>query len=172
MAIIKANYVTRAKGAVKRMGRAANYYTHREGQDRAARQWYGKEGGALGYDQVREEIREHARTYGYSYRVVLSTAARDLDVGVEGYRQVLGERFDHYYLIQHHNTDYPHCHVIGFTKSLLKRDELTQMRERLVEREQERGAERAQERDQAQETGLEQERGRQASREQELEFDR
>jgi len=145
MAIVKANYQPRAKGkAVKAMGRACSYYTFREGDDQARRTWHGADGRLLSYDQVREEIREHAREAGYSYRIVLSTKSKACDIGLEGYQAVLKEQFGDYYLIRHDNTDFPHAHVIAFSSRTLKRAELVQLRERLLEREHARELEREQ----------------------------
>ena len=96
MAIIKANY--RARGAkqggetVKAMGRAAKYYTFREGPDVAGRGWRTADGRQVEYDEARELIRDGARTHGYSYRIVLST--KEADIGEEGYRAVLGLNAD------------------------------------------------------------------------------
>lgn len=138
MAIVKANYVPR-KRAVKAAGRAANYYTFREGRDQAQRVWYDKDGQTMPYADVRSAIREQARTWGYTYRVILST--KEADLPPEDYRAVLGAQFADYYFIQHHNTDHPHAHVIGFTKTRMKRPELKAMLARLQEVEQARAQE-------------------------------
>lgn len=133
MAITNGNYVCRKQGAKKAMLRAAKYYTFRDGPDLRSRQWYSKGDRSLSYDELRAEVEEHAQTYGYSYRLVLSTKAAR--VAIDDYRATLGERFEEYYLIEHDNTDHPHAHVIGFTKKMIKRQEFSAMRERLAERE-------------------------------------
>lgn len=148
MAITSGNYVCRKKGAKGAMLRAAKYYTFRDGPDLRSRQWYSRDA-ALSYDELRQEVAEHAQTYGYSYRLVLST--KEARVSIDDYRATLGERFDHYYLIEHDNTDHPHAHVIGFTKKMLKGQEFSAMRERLAERECAAELGRAAQRDRAQE---------------------
>lgn len=124
------------------MGRACKYYTYREGADQAQRQWRNVDGEVLSYDRAREEIREQSKTWGYSYRIVLSTEAAR--IGPEGYQQVLAGRFEHAYFIEHLNTDHPHAHVITFTKKILSRAELKGMREQLRELEQAKERELAQ----------------------------
>lgn len=147
MAIANGNYVCRKKGAKGAMLKAAKYYTFREGPDLRSRQWYSKDDRALSYDELRQEVAEHAQTFGYSYRIVLST--KEARVSIDDYRATLGERFDHFYLIEHDNTDHPHAHVIAFTKKLLKGQEFGAMRERLAERERAAELEQAAQRDQA-----------------------
>ena len=124
------------------MGRAANYYTHREGEDKGDRTWRTADGQAVEYLEARERIREGARTHGYSYRMVLST--KEADIGAEGYREVLGDRFKHYLFIEHHNTDFPHAHVIAWTSKVLSRAELGAMREQLLSLEQAKAREQGQ----------------------------
>jgi len=138
MAIIKANYRARGTktggGTVKAMGRAAKYYTYREGADVAERAWQTADGRAVEYDEARELIRDGARTHGYSYRIVLST--KEADIGAEGYHAVLGDRFKDYLFVEHHNTDFPHAHVIAWTSKVLSRAELGAMRGQLLTLEQ------------------------------------
>jgi hypothetical protein len=131
MAIANGNYVCRAKGAKGAMLKAAKYYTFHEGPDQRSRQWYSKDV-ALSYDELAERVKEHTQSYGYSYRIVLST--KDARVSIDDYRATLGDRFAEYYLIEHDNTDHPHAHVIVFTKKKLKGQEFVQMCARLAER--------------------------------------
>lgn len=145
MAIVKANYQPRADGkAAKAATRAARYYTFREGPDRADRRWQVSDGRTdLQYDDVKSDIWKDAKTYGYMYRVVLST--KDADIGAAGYQEVLKERFERWYFVEHHNTDFPHAHVVGFRKALFKKAELVAMRAQVLELEQARAQEQAQE---------------------------
>ncbi len=170
MAIIKASYQTRAKGT-KGVMDSHRYYSYREGPDLAQRQWYDRDGRALDFDQVREEMRERAQHYGYTYRITLSTAEAELSP--DDYRTVLGEQFPEYYLIEHANTEHPHAHVMAFGKQTVKRDELASMRERLSEREQIREQElvREQARLREQEVAREQARAQEQARSQELDHD-
>jgi len=167
MAIIKASYQTRAKGT-KGVMDSHRYYSYREGPDLAQRQWYDRDGRALDFDQAKEEMRERAEHYGYTYRITLSTAEAELSP--DDYRTVLGEQFPEYYLIEHANTEHPHAHVVAFGKQTVKRDELASMRERLSKRELVRGQELA--REQAclreQELAREQARAQERARAQEL----
>ncbi len=129
MAIVKANYTVRGKVAsrtAKQISHAAHYYTYRDGPDRDGRVWYAKDGRSGPYDVFRSEIYAHAKTHLYSYRVVLSTSVADL--GPAGYHAVIGERFSQYYFVEHHNTAYPHAHVIGYTATKLSRSDLNAMR--------------------------------------------
>jgi hypothetical protein len=170
MAIIKASYQTRAKGT-KGVMDSHRYYSYREGPDLAQRQWYDRDGRALDFDTAREEMRERAEHYGYTYRITLSTAEADLSP--DDYRTVLGEQFPEYYLIEHANTEHPHAHVVAFGKQTVKRDELASMRVRLSEREQIREQERAREqaRLREQEVAREQARAQEQARRQELDHD-
>jgi hypothetical protein len=135
MAIVKASYQTRSKGS-KPVLDSFRYYSYREGADLAQRRWYDRDGRALDFDVAKAEIRERASTYGYTYRIVLST--KDAELGPDEYRQVLAEQFPEYYLVEHRNTEYPHAHVLAFSKTQMKKDELFAMRGRLLEREQAR----------------------------------
>ncbi|MBA3946595.1 MAG: hypothetical protein H0X37_18775 [Herpetosiphonaceae bacterium] len=163
MAIVKASYQTRSKGT-KGVMDSYRYYSYREGPDLAQRQWYDRDGRALDFDEAKEEIRERAEHYGYTYRVILSTEQARL--APDDYRAVLGQQFPEYYLIEHANTEHPHAHVMAFNKKTVPRDELEAMRERLGEREQVREQERAKEQVRRQEQ--EQERVREQARRQEL----
>lgn len=80
------------------------------------------------------EICAQARNHAYTYRLVLST--KEADIGPGGYKEVLGDRFTPYYFVEHHNTDFPHAHVLGYTATKLSKAELIEMRGRLMEREQ------------------------------------
>lgn len=149
---MKANYVTRGgttAKAAKAASRAARYYTFRDGPDQASRIWHTSDGRTASYDAIKGQIRADAKAYGYTYRVVLST--KDADITAEGYRQVLADRFERWYFIEHHNTDFPHAHVIGFRKQLVKKAELQAMREQVAALEQARAQEQAAQRDQAHE---------------------
>lgn len=83
---------------------------------------------------VQQAVAQQARTAAYSYRVVLSTEAAD--IGPTGYWEVLARHFEHYYLVEHHNTAYPHAHVIGFRAERLHRTDLVTLRERVAALEQ------------------------------------
>ncbi len=142
MAIVKANYTVRGKVAsrtAKQISHAAHYYTYRDGPDRVGRVWYAKDGRSGPYDAFKSEIYAHAKTHLYSYRVVLSTSAADLGPG--GYHAVIGERFSQYYFVEHHNTAYPHAHVIGYTATKLSRSDLNAMRAQVKTLEQARAQE-------------------------------
>jgi hypothetical protein len=128
VAIIRANYLAQGPKAATAAKRAVRYYTYRDGPDRSARQWYDADGQAMPYESVQAAVAEHAASYAYTYRMVVST--KDADLGVEGYRQVLARQFDHFFLITHHNTPYPHAHVIGFRTARASRDELHALRAR------------------------------------------
>jgi hypothetical protein len=129
MAIVKANYSTRgrnARKAAQTASRAAHYYTYRDGPDRDGRVWYASDGRSGPYDGFRAEIYAQAKAHAYTYRILLSTQAHDL--GPVGYQAVLGERFAQYYFVEHHNTAYPHAHVIGYTNTKLSKSDLHVMR--------------------------------------------
>jgi len=145
MAIVKASYQTRSKGT-KGVMDSYRYYSYREGPDLAQRQWYDRDGRALDFAQAKEEIRERAQHYGYTYRVILSTEQARL--APDAYRAVLADQFPEYYLIEHANTEHPHAHVVAFGKKTVPRDALEAMRQRLSEREQERAQEQGQVREQ------------------------
>ncbi len=145
MAIVKANYTVRGKVAsrtAKQISHAAHYYTYRDGPDRDERVWYAKDGRSGPYDAFKSEIYAHAKTHLYSYRVVLSTSVADL--GPAGYHAVIGERFSQYYFVEHHNTAYPHAHVIGYRATKLSRTDLNMMRGQVKDLEQARAQERMQ----------------------------
>ncbi len=122
MAVVKVNYL--GQGTTAR--RAAQYYTFRDGPDRAQRVWHTSDGRVALYDEVQAEIAAGVETAAYTYRVVLSTEA--VDLGPAGYHQVLAGRFERYYFIEHHNTDHPHAHVIGFRNERLRKAELQVLR--------------------------------------------
>ena len=142
MAIVKANYITRGKRAAKAARQAAKYYTFRDGPDLAQRVWHTSDGRVLLYDVAQAELVAGAQDYPYTYRVVLSTQA--VDLGSRGYHQVLAGQFERYYFIEHHNTDFPHAHVIGFRTERMKKVELRSIRGRLLDLEQARTVEQAQ----------------------------
>jgi hypothetical protein len=126
---------------VKAALRTAKYYTYRDGPDRGQRTWHTSDGhDQRPYDEIKAAIHADAQTYGYTYRIVLST--KDAELTPAEYRQVLGDRFERYYFIEHHNTDYPHAHVIAFRKQLVKQGELQEMRGNVLELEQARVQER------------------------------
>lgn len=129
MAIVKATYLSRSRigtpATTKAITRAAKYYTFRDGPDRATRQWHTSDGRTTTYDAIADELRCHARTHAYSYRVVLST--KDAKLGPASYHQALRTRFETYYFIQHGNTNFPHAHVIGFRANRFTRAELQTM---------------------------------------------
>src|SRR3712207_2209631 len=125
MAIVKANYITRGKTAAKAAKaarQAAQYYTFRDGPDRAGRIWHADDRRTLLHADVSAAVTAGAQAYAYTYRVVLSTRAAD--IGAAGYHQILTGHFEHYYFVEHHNTDYPHAHVIGFRRQRVKKPEL------------------------------------------------
>jgi hypothetical protein len=148
MAIVKANYLAGGKRAgktVKAVRRAAKYYTFRDGPHRAGRIWHADDGRRACYADVHAEMADGAQAYPYTYRIVLSTSAAD--IGAAGYHQVLAGHFAHYYFVEHHNTDYPHAHVIGFCQQRINKRELQAMRSTVLKAERERaqGQERSQE---------------------------
>src|SRR3712207_3428948 len=122
MAVVKLNYLTRGTT----VQRAAQYYTFRDGPDRAQRVWHTSDGRVALYDDVRAEIAAGVETSAYTYRVVLS--AHGVDLGPAGYHQALAGQFERYYFIEHHNTDHPHAHVIGFRNERVRTAELQAMR--------------------------------------------
>ena len=129
MAIVKATFLTRGRTgqqAAKSARQAAKYYTFRNGPDRLTRIWQTRDGRTGSYADLGAEIAAAATAYAYSYRLVVST--EDVDLGVAGDHQVLSNRFAQYYFIEHHNTAYPHAHVIGFRTRLLRQAELEAMR--------------------------------------------
>jgi hypothetical protein len=162
MAIVKANYITRGKTAAKALKQArqaASYYGFRKGPDRAGRIWHAEDRRTLLHADVSVQIAAGATDYPYTYRLVLSTS--DVDIGAEGYHQVLAGHFEHYYFVEHHNTNYPHAHVIGFRQRLVRKGELQAIRGKLVEVEQAREQQLQQERD----IGLDTHGGRRGERE-------
>ncbi|MBA3948216.1 MAG: hypothetical protein H0X37_27150 [Herpetosiphonaceae bacterium] len=143
-----------AKSTTGAVRQAAKYYTYRTGSDLEAggRTWATGDGRTgLSLDDVRHELREHATTSRQAYIFVLST--KQAALGVDDYRATLDGHYDHYYLIEHHNTDHPHCHGIGFRDKQFKKAELRTIydelgaRERSVERARDRQPERRAERD-------------------------
>src|SRR5918997_6195280 len=122
MAVVKVNYLTRGKTVQQ----AAKYYTFRDGPDLAQRVWHTSDGRVALYDEVQAEIAAGMAAYAYTYRVVLST--QGVDLGPAGYHQVLAGQFERYYFIEHHNTDHPHAHVIGFRTRRLRSADLQAMR--------------------------------------------
>jgi len=137
VAIVRANYIRRGsdpRTAAKKAGKAAKYYTEREGPDIAQRRWYAGDGRNGAFADFRKEISAQARAHPYIYRLVLST--KEADIGPAGYKEVLGNRFTQYYFIEHHNTDFPHAHVLGYTATRLSKAELTEIRGRVMEQEQ------------------------------------
>jgi hypothetical protein len=135
MAIVKTNYVCRKNGAGRAMQKSVHYYTFRAGEDQRSRQWYAKDGRPLDYKTVEQEIGEHSQTYGYSYRVMISTKDQDARLDASDYQNALGDRFAEYYFIQHDNTEHPHAHAIAFTKKQLSKGDLEQFRDRVSTRE-------------------------------------
>ncbi len=139
MAIVKATFLTRGRTgqqAAKSARQAAKYYTFRNGPDRLTRIWQTRDGRTGSYADLGAEIAAAATAYAYSYRLVVS--AEDVDLGAAGYHQVLANRFAQYYFVEHHNTDYPHAHVIGFRMERIKKAELQALRGRVVALEQAR----------------------------------
>lgn len=126
---------------MKAARQAAKYYTFRDGPDLAQRVWHTSDGRVVLYDAVQVELAAGATAYAYTYRVVLSTL--DMDIGAEGYHQVLAGQFERYAFIEHHNTDYPHAHVIGFRTKRMKKPELQALRGTLLELEQVRAQQQA-----------------------------
>ena len=135
----------RAKSTTGAIRQAAKYYTYRTGADLEAggRTWATGDGRTgLRLEDVRHELRAHATASRQVYIFVLST--RDAALGVDDYRATLDGHYDHYYLIEHHNTDHPHCHGIGFRDTQFKKAELRTMYNELGQRE--RSAERVRDR--------------------------
>ncbi len=131
MGIVKANYIRRGKTAAKAARQAAKYYTFRSGADLAQRVWHTSDGRVVLYNGVQAELATGATAYAYTYRVVLST--KDVDLGPAGYHQVLAGHFERYAFIEHHNTEFPHAHVIGFRRQRVKKAELQTLRGTLME---------------------------------------
>ena len=144
MAIVKANYLPRGRTARA----AAKYYTFRDGPDRLTRIWHTSDGRAALYDEVQAELAAGAAAYAYTYRMVLSPQA--VDLGPAGYHQALAGRFEHYYFIEHHNTAYPHAHVIGFRRTRVRKAELQDLRRTVRDLEQARAQDQQHARAQAQ----------------------
>ena len=116
MAIVQASYIRRGndpRTAAKKAHRSARYYTERAGPDIAERRWYAADGRSGTFAEFQQEIYAHARAHPYTCRLVLST--READIGPAGYKEVLGNRFAQYFFVEHHNTEYPHAHVLGYT---------------------------------------------------------
>ncbi len=145
MAIVKASYSLRGRNgrtAARRASRAAYYYTYRDGPDRDGRVWYANDGRSGPYDRFKADIYAQAQTHAYTYRILLSTTAADM--GPADYQAVLGDRFSQYYFVEHHNTAYPHAHVIGYTATKLSRSDLNAMRAHVKTLEQARAQARTQ----------------------------
>jgi hypothetical protein len=140
MAIVKANYQPR--GEASRLHRSVAYYTWREGPDQP-RRWYDRDGRELAYDAAVAEVTHEAARAAYTYRLVLST--KETTLGPDSYGEVLGERFDRWYLTTHHGGDHPHAHAIAFSDHRLDVPELAAMRQHLRELELDREHELAQE---------------------------
>jgi hypothetical protein len=107
----------------------------------------------LEYDEARELVRNNARTHGYTYRVMVST--KDSPLKIEDYRQVmetLGEKWLDYCFVEHRNTDYPHAHILAWSKSQVNQAERKRMYERVKELELVRDRERAPEQQVSQRT--------------------
>jgi len=98
--------------------------------------WHTSDGRVVLYDAVQAELAASARAYAYTYRVVLSTKA--VDLGPAGYHEVLAGHFERYAFVEHHNTEFPHAHVIGFRTQRVKKAELQALRGMLLELEQAR----------------------------------
>lgn len=145
MAILRLEWTPRAKGAVKSAGKSAKYYTFRDGDDQAARIWYARDGRTLEYTEAREMIRTNARAHGYTYRVMVST--KDSPLKIKDYRQVmdtLAEKWLDYCLVEHRNTDYPHAHILAWSKSLVNQAERKRIYQHIKVWEQQRDHERHQ----------------------------
>ncbi len=125
----------------KKIRQAAKYYTFRDGPDLAQRVWHTSDGRVVLYDAVQTELAAGAKASAYTYRVVLSTKA--VDLGPAGYHQVLAGHFERYAFIEHHNTEFPHAHVIGFRTERVKKAELQALRGTLLELEQARAQRQA-----------------------------
>jgi hypothetical protein len=157
MAILKINYVQRhgkTKGTGKawsggklastRAGmRAANYYRFRDGdeRDQQQRSWRDKDGNEISHADVLKAIEENAVQHDYLYRCIVST--KDAALTPDDYRTVLDGHFTAYYVIEHHNTDHPHAHVIGLRDRVIKDDERKEIYNTIKDREREREQERA-----------------------------
>jgi hypothetical protein len=137
MAVVRATYIRRGNDpqrAAKKVRRAVKYYAERDGPDRAARQWYAADGRSGALEEFRTEMAALAQHHPYTYCLVLSTKAAD--IGPMGYKAVLDTRFTQYFFVEHHNTAFPHAHALGYTARRLTKAELTNLRGRVMEREQ------------------------------------
>jgi hypothetical protein len=139
---MQANYSRGGTKAVKTILKAAKYYTFREGPDLAQRVWHTSDGRVALYNEVQAELAAGAKASAYTYRVVLST--KDVDLGPAGYHQVLAGHFERYSFIEHHNTEFPHAHVIGFRTERVKKAELQALLGTLMALEQARAQQQAQ----------------------------
>jgi len=122
--IVNLRYTARGNGAAGKMTKAVRYYTFRDGPDIGERTWETAEGQKLTPEEAREFAKEQAGTHGFTYQIVLS-AEQGLDLGSDGYRQFLdAEGFKNYMLIQHHNTDNAHAHVIAWRSQVIPKKEI------------------------------------------------
>lgn len=137
MAIVRASYLRPGRdpsSAAKKVLRAAKYYTERDGPDRSERQWFAADGRSGMLEEFRTEMAGLTRNHRYTYRLVLSTKASD--IGPTGYHAVLSARFRQFFFVEHHNTEFPHAHVLGYSATKLTTAELKLLRSRVHEREQ------------------------------------
>jgi len=115
------------------MARAVGYYSFRDGPDVGERTWETSDGRELTPSEARDYAKEAAATHGFTYQIVLSTE-RGLDLGSDGYRQFLdAEGFKDYMLIQHHNTDNAHAHIIAWRSQVISKKEIGAFTERYYE---------------------------------------
>jgi hypothetical protein len=73
-------------------------------------------------------------------------STKDSPLKIEDYRQVmetLGEKWLDYCFVEHRNTDYPHAHILAWSKSQVNQAERKRMYEHVKELELMRDRERA-----------------------------
>lgn len=157
MAVVKVNYI-KGKKAIAAARAAGDYYTHREGPDRATRTWQTPEGEKVyKWNEIRSEIGEQSKEHKYTYRIMMSQEKGTF--GAEHYDAVLKSAgIKNAYFVIHENTPHQHAHAIAFTDNRMTRKDFAMMRGRMAELEnaleKSLGAERTVSREQGREGGL------------------
>ena len=132
MAVVKVNYIKGTK-AIAAARAAGDYYTHRDGPDRATRTWQTPEGEKVyNWSEIRTEIGQQAKEHKYTYRIVLSQEKGTF--GPENYDEVLKSAgIENAYTVIHENTPHQHAHAIAFTDKRMNRKDFATMRGRMAE---------------------------------------